>query len=430
MQKAFLKFVVFELVERIARLRLLLNECADTLHERSPGLHQTLLRETETLEEELLSHKALLNRLFSDGNTQAGKQGGFGLDPALAGIYQRLGQLSKFLLQLKQIDIEPETYLFLKDALPAELTKQSGEQTVLLVAEGESQADTLTLPNVLIDELSILNKNNPLSWVTLTRGYTRHLLNSSSALESLKLELTKGKKAKTNEALVEELILHALNLRIQGPAYYFYSLVEAVFAGAIGEESQTEKFLRFIEPALFYGLNHQNFSHKSLVIMHEACEKAKGASEETLVPLAEDVLSDLFRTVEKVVPTRVAFAEKNLERAIQLQERISQGVLLASTPVYPVEEVAGVFEEKQDTAEFSIYELLSMMTEYPHTPREIVNAGWLHKVERGPVWLYSTLNEERGEGYGRITDLIDYQDHLLRKSIETSEVHRVLLCST
>jgi hypothetical protein len=58
-----------------------------------------------------------------------------------------------------------------------------------------------------------------------------------------------------------------------------------------------------------------------------------------------------------------------------------------------------------------------------------VNAGWLHKVERGPVWLYATLNEPRSEGYQQILELLDYQDHLLRKSIETSEVHRVLLCS-
>jgi hypothetical protein len=70
-----------------------------------------------------------------------------------------------------------------------------------------------------------------------------------------------------------------------------------------------------------------------------------------------------------------------------------------------------------------------MMTEYPHTPREIINAGWLHKMERGPVWLYATLNEEDDAGFNRILEVLDYQDHLLRKSIEVSEVHRVLLCN-
>jgi hypothetical protein len=69
------------------------------------------------------------------------------------------------------------------------------------------------------------------------------------------------------------------------------------------------------------------------------------------------------------------------------------------------------------------------MTEYPHSPREVVNAGWLHKVERGPVWLYSILNEDREEGFEKVLELLNYQDHLLRKSIEVSEVHRVLLCS-
>jgi hypothetical protein len=85
--------------------------------------------------------------------------------------------------------------------------------------------------------------------------------------------------------------------------------------------------------------------------------------------------------------------------------------------------------KKRDQEDFSIYEPLGMMTEVPHNPREIINAGWLHKMERAPVWLYSALNEEDGGGFTRVLDVINYQDHLLRKSIEVSEVHRVLLCN-
>ncbi|HEY9685765.1 MAG TPA: hypothetical protein V6C52_02190 [Coleofasciculaceae cyanobacterium] len=420
MQKTFLKFVMFELVERIARFQLLLNECADALHETAPGLKHALEQEARQLEDQLLAHKTQLNRLFSEGNS-----GKHSIEPVLGESYARLCGLSQMLKHLRQLELAPETYLFLKDALPADLLKNAGEQSILLVAEGEGNPVLPgLLPKVLVDSLSILQKNNPLAWVGLTRSYTRHLLGSASSLETLKQDLLKAGKKQAiagYDATIDSLLMHALNLRLLGPAYYFYSLVDAVI-------SRDEHFLQLIEPALFFGLNHQNFTHKSLVIMHEASERARPESANTPAPLAEDVLTNLFHKVEKVIPAKAAFQAKHLERAILLQERLNQGVLLSSTPMFPVGEVAETLGRKREEENFSIYEPLGMMTEYPHSPREIVNAGWLHKVERGPVWLYSVFNEERNDGFERLLEILTYQDHLLRKSIETSEVHRVL-CS-
>lgn len=434
MQKTFLKFMVFELVERIARFRLLLNDCDDFLHESAPALARSLTKEAAQLEELLLSQKTTLNKVFSENSPAASKQTGFALDSQLEAIYMRLTELSRIVTQLKPLAIEAETLLFLKDALPAELIQDAGEQSVFLVEEGihYTGRDPLysQLPNVLLDSLSILQRSNPLGWMGLTRSYTRHLLENASSMESLKLDLLKGEKKRhqvlVSEERIESLLQHALNLRLLGPAYYFHSLVEAVFA-------KDEAFLHFVEPALFFGLNHQNVSHKSLVILHEACERSKPSQEKedgaTLLPLPEETLANVFRAVEKLIPAKYAFQEKQMERAVQLQERVSQGVLLSSTPMYPVEEVAENLNANRNKPDFSIYQPLAMMTEYPHTPREIVNAGWLHKIERSPVWLYSILNEERDEGFEKVMVLLSYQDHLLRKSIEVSEVHRVLLCN-
>jgi hypothetical protein len=426
MQKTFLKFIVFELVERIVRYRLLLNECDDSLQKSSPGLNQSLRQEADALEERLLSQKVLLNKLFSESGTGSAKQAPAGLEPLIEEIYARLGQISRLLIHLKPLEVEAETLLFLKDILPADLVKEAGEQSVFLAPEGlqDSFAPHL-LPNVLVDTLSILQKNNPLGWVGLTSGFSRHLQENASSLEALKLELLKSEKKKPHggvtEALLESLLRHAVSLRVVGPAYYFHSLSEAVF-------SHDEDFLNFVEPALFYGLNHQNFTHKSLVIMHEACERSKTTSDSEVLPLAEDVLAQIFRSIEKLIPTKHAFQEKHMERAIQLQERLSQGVMLSSSPMYPVEAVMNVLENTRRNEDFSIYAPLAMLTEYPHTTREIVNAGWLHKMERGPVWLYTILNEPHPQGFSKVSDLLSYQDHLLRKSIEVSEVHRVLVC--
>ncbi len=434
MQKTFLKFMVLELVERVARFRILLGECDETLHAGAPVLNRSLQQEAARLEEQLISQKATLNKLFSENGASGARQAGFGLDPALEAVYKRLQELSRILAQLKPVDIEPETRLFLKEVLPGELIKDAGEQSLFFSAEGEQPTANNgllpLLPNVLLDPLPILQKNNPLGWMGLTSAFSQHLLENASSLESLKLDLLKSEKKRhhtsVTESLIETLLRHALNLRLLGPAYYFHALAEAVFA-------RDEAFLHFVEPALFFGLNHQNFSHKSLVILHEACERSKPAQEksegETLLPLPEEILANVFRAVEKLIPAKYAFQEKHMERAIQLQERVSQGVLLSSTPMYPVEEVGETLRKTRDNQDFSIYAPLSMMTEYPHSPREIVNAGWLHKIERGPVWLYSILNEDRQEGFEKVMELLNYQDHLLRKSIEVSEVHRVLLCN-
>jgi hypothetical protein len=422
MQKTFLKFIVFELVERIVRYRLLLNECDDSLQKSSPVLNLSLRQEADALEETLISQKSLLNKLFSEGNA---KQAPAGLEPLIEETYARLGRISRLLTHLKPLEVEAETLLFLKEVLPAELVKDAGEQSVFLAAEGEREpfAPHL-LSNVLVDTLSVLQKNNPLGWVGLTRGFSRHLMENASALEALKLDLLKSEKKKSSglsEALVESLLQHAVSLRLVGPAYYFQSLSDAVF-------SQDEAFLNFVEPALFFGLNHQNFTHKSLVIMHEACDRSKAAHTGEIFPLTEETLANVFRVIEKLVPAKYAFNEKHMQRAIQLQDRLSEGVMLSSSPVYPVNEVADVLENTRNDEDFSIYSPLSMLTEYPHTPREIVNAGWLHKMERGPVWLYTILNEPHPQGFSKVSDLLAYQDHLLRKSIEVSEVHRVLLC--
>lgn len=431
MQKTFLKFMVFELVERIARFRLLLNECGDRLHESAPMLHQELKAEAERLEEQWMSHKVALNRLFSESGSATGKQPASALDPAIDAIYSRLKQVSGILCQMKAFDLEPEMFLFLKDVLPAELTRDAGEQSVFLAPEGETRQPAHGLfSQVLMDSLSILQKNNPLSWVGLTQSYSHHLLENASSLETIKLDLLKGEKKKqpagVTEALIESMLRHALNLRLLGPAYYFHALAEALFA-------KDETFLHFTEPALFFGLNHQNVTHKSLVILHEACERSKPPlekdGEDALLPLSKETLANVFRAVEKLIPEKYTFQEKHLERAIQLQERLSQGTLLSSTSLYPVEEVSENLINTREQEGFSIYGPLAMMTEYPHSPKEIVNAGWLHKIERGPVWLYSILNEDREEGFEKVLELLNYQDHLLRKSIEVSEVHRVLLCS-
>ncbi|WP_303674074.1 hypothetical protein [Vampirovibrio chlorellavorus] len=423
MQKTFLKFMMFELVERMVRFRLILSECANSLLESAPGLYYSLSAECEALEALLLEQKNALNSLFSE-SAAGSKQSAAACETLLETLYSRLKALSQLLCRLSALQIASETHLFLKDVLPDSLLKQAGEHSVFLGAEGAHDLAFPSLNRVLVDRLSVLQKNNPLAWVGLCQSYAQHLLQSSSALEALKLDLLKGQKKLAgglSETHLDALLSHAIGLRLLGPAYYFQALSEAFLNG-------DEAFLQVVEPALFFGLHHQNFSHKNLVILHEACERSKPEQVAALQPLSEEALASLFRAVEKAIPGKYAFNEKNMQRAIQLQERLSEGILLSSTPLFPVEAVAENLRQNREKADFSIYEPLSMLTEYPHSPKEIVNAGWLHKMERGPIWLYTIFNEGQRTGLETVQSLLEYQDHLLRKSIETSEIHRVLVC--
>lgn len=446
MQKTLLKFALFELIERIARFRLLLNECADSLSLHAPVLHRQLLKEADAMEDCVLSRKTTLNRIFSESSASRGGSGrGDDPDQAFLSLSTEVASLlrpaSRILSHLKTLQVEPETALFLRDALPEPLTQPAGEQSVFLIAEGDTQSlaglsARLTSPFVLLETLSVLQKNNPLGWLSLTQGYARHLLTTAASLESLKLEWAKSgrkkgvagqsasssKDAASDDATADVLLQHAIGLRLLGPAYYFQALSEALFR-------QDMAFLQVMEPALFFGLNHQNFTHKSLVILHEACERSKTAlTASDGVPWSEDALASLYRAVEKLIPAKWAFLEKNLERVASLRERMAQGILLSASPLYTIGEVAETLARSDEHADFSIYEPLGMLTETPHSPREIVNAGWLHKMDRSAAWLYSVLNESADQGFERLLPLLSEQDALLRKSIETSEVHRVLLC--
>ncbi len=434
MQKTFLKFIIFELIERIARFRLLLNELADDLRDEAPALFATLQAEATALESSILEKRTTLNGLFNDQDSAAVKQAlpSDLLDSLLKGSYQALCRLTRVLSAYHALQVSPETRLFLKDALPDDLLQKAGEQSVFLTAEGKSHLPLFgSYEGVLIDQLSVLQKNNPLGWLSLSDAYATHLLDSVSSFQTLRSELLKGDRHKSDGSSLQEvqldtLLRHAIHLRLAGPAYYFHALSNAIF-------QQDDNFLQAMEPALFFGLNHQNLTHKSWVILHEACERSKSSKTRdgdlNASTLPEEFWGAIYRAVEKIIPAKFAFQEKNLDRSLQLQERLSQGILLSSTPHFSVEEVSDVLSETRQTPEFSIYQPLSMMTEYPQSPREIVNAGWLHKVERGPVWLYSVLNEDDNGGFDKLCEVLAAQDNLLCKSIETSEVHRVLLCT-
>src|SRR6478609_3095207 len=142
MQKTLLKFLVFELIERIARFRLLTQAAGDELLLQSPNLFEGLLKESAELEGLILEQRSSLNYLLNSGpangsgmatSPRASRQD---LIPSLLQeVYSRLCSPSRVLTHLNNLSVEPETQLFLSDALLSQ-GKNAGELSVFLVAEG------------------------------------------------------------------------------------------------------------------------------------------------------------------------------------------------------------------------------------------------------------------------------------------------------
>lgn len=439
MEKTYLRFVCVEVMERLARCdallsSLLLRTSKENYHRQ--GIIQGLQERLSLLENKLLGERELLLGLLTDSVNQPSqdRQALF----RLFGItYQALTQLTKVIVHLDDCKPQPEVHLFLKDALPEALHPKELLTSIAVGAEGNDDKvqlaktfQALQMPHVQFSNLSVLQQENPLAWVGLSEPVFNRLAHdvlTATRVEKTLSTLLQRVKKETAKVLDEETLLtvlaHSIGLRVFGPAYYFHTISQALLSADI-------KLLVSAENALFYGLNHFNVAHNQTVILHESVERLMKDSGEKVSGLPETVMADWFKLVERIVPERFAFASKHLDRSIHLKERLAEGVLLSSAPVFPTAEIAqaidkAVLDEVESDIDFPIYQLLSMTTEYPHTSREIVNAGWLHKVERGAIWVFAALQEQAV--YQKLSALFSAQDHLLAKSIETAELHRVLL---
>ena len=133
MQKTFLKFLTYELVERIVRMETILDEMAGVPsatqpmphHKVAPALLSYFREELATLKEQVVSEKAYLNQLFSDEPVlENDKQLGARLERAVYEPYAALCRLSEMLQRLYKGNPPAEAYLFLKEALPEKFARR------------------------------------------------------------------------------------------------------------------------------------------------------------------------------------------------------------------------------------------------------------------------------------------------------------------
>jgi len=343
------------------------------------------------------------------------------LDQTVGASLATLSQLSREAQRLHHNRIVPEAGMFRREAM-AHFTGNNDQTGI--VYRGFLPLDTtgpdsphLQLPP--IESLCLLDAENPLAWSSLVEN----AVTSWATPKADGAALT---------PLQRSVVSQGAMLRLLGPAYYFERIINALL-------TNDSDYITVVEPFLFHGIQRFNVSDKAVVILHEVCERYRQAVSEpsTTLPLTEDTVTQIYRLVEQGIPETTAFRAKSFQRSLSVQGRLSAGTLLSASTVYPKAEVherlqaqlAAEHPENRLTddeppSRYEIYEGLRFVAEAPNTPREIVNAGWIHTFNQIPLVLFDYFSLPNG--LSAFNQHIAQQDTLLMKSIETAEVHRML----
>ncbi len=415
MNKTLLKRLLFELVEDLVRVEHQIETIDLTVQPSIKPYLSALQTQLEGTKADLFSQRNSLLALFDESPTEDNLADTL-LQDVFPAIRKRTEALANAIDPLSQNTLAPEVELFMGNL---HLNKLLPEAPTLVVLPSNGEAAPIpSSEDLIVEPLNIRSLETPLHWVGLLQQFSKFFCNKTLQLYAL-LEDMHLPEPKIN------YVAPLISLRLLGPAYYSYYVIQAIL-------KDDGDALWGVEPVLFQGLNRFGIVNKDLVILHQAVERLRQqphftAPEETVQIFGKDDIKDeLLRLVEKVIPERLAFTEKSFSRVSALQERLANGVLISAIP--SLDNQAEQLREhlNQLDEEATIYPLLNQLGEAAATPREIINAGWMFKLDNAFHWLYSALITEQPIGWAVLKQNILELDINLLKSIETSEVHRVL----
>jgi hypothetical protein len=145
----------------------------------------------------------------------------------------------------------------------------------------------------------------------------------------------------------------------------------------------------------------------------------------------EDFVDVIGDVVDEVLDLRQDGDPLRFDRVPNLADRLQKGIPIGSYATYGEEEKKRLLEEYASKSGANHLEggFRASIKEAPTSISEILNAGWLHKVQNVFPLLANILIENEGSMVDRIREVSDELarlDSLLIKSIEVSELHRML----
>ncbi len=416
MNKILLKRLLFELLEEFVRLEAQIQSLEQSVQVNTLPYLRALGAHLEKAKEKLLNHQTLFLSCYQD----------LPLDETLVNhcfntlfpeIREDIAPIRQTIYRFKKGDILPETELFINSLNLEKILPDVPKLIILPTENAEERETAITSESVLLEFLPFLALETPLYWMGLLESFSRHFCEKTvkikSFLEEIQLPIP-------SDAFLAPL----LNLRILGPCYYALYVLNGL------KKADSEE-LRVVEPILFQELNRFGLVSKDLVILHQSLEKTKHVSSGEIPKTVTKILNspefsdEILKIIEKVIPERLAFTEKSFLKSQILEDRLSNGVLISAVPM--LGNPSQLREDLKNLADQdAVYPLLHQLEEYPATPREIINAGWLYKLDQTSDMLYPFLETKSAEAWDQLKNNILDLDALLLKSIEISEVHRVL----
>ena len=429
MIKTLQKHLLINAVFRLTRIESLVSETVIHHYPDANDLNNAFQQEFQSAWTELEQNKQPLLAMYSSQALESTQcQQVWDHIKVLQDTVDKLSRQAQMLLPVMP---EPECSLFLNNTLPlASIASPIQSRLVRFVDSIEAQQvqpselSQGVLKSILVEQLPLWGKQAPDSWMALgdswANQWAQHNLDADV--------LTRLNKLLGSAATAQACIASATLLRVLGPAYYWHLVLE-------GTASKNQLALSVIEPVLFYGLNHWGFTHKNLVMFHEGAEKVRewakysddAKNENTFSLPVNDNLGELFRAIDNALPEKLCFGEKNLARSEELMGRLEQQTLASSLPTYMP---SGLSKDKSANAQPDIYSDLQHLTEMPVSPVETINAAWMLRVEHSHMWLFDWLMvspESMCSSSNPFAKRVLGTDALICKSIETAQVHQMLL---
>lgn len=416
MNKTLLKRLLFELLEELVHLEMKL-QALDHQAPISAAPYNRLLRvRLAEIKEYVWRFNGQFEQLYQEQPLEEAVAEQL-LSEVFPHIRKEVDLVANAMFQLKPEQVLPETELYLTSLQLDKLLPDAPPLFVIPGSESGNDPELIPTDTVLVEMLAKLDTENPLRWVSLVEGFTRYFCSQTVQVTSL-LETLPIPEPKI------DVIAPLLNLRLLGPGYYSNYVLNAY-------QQKDVVALWGVEPVLFQELNRFGLINKDLVILHQSIERCRqhdSLKEPKALTRAlnnDNTADEILKVVEKVVPERLAFTEKSMIRSQLLEERLEQGMLISAVPM-----LSSPAQLRDDLANLetagSIYPLLGQLSESPASPREIINAGWLYKLDQSATWQQQALQAPMQEGWELVRQRVGYLNNLLLKSIEISEVHRVL----
>ena len=462
------KLFCVEILEKISRMQRFLCLEPDVSRRQGSEVINIFLKALDAI---LINLRPIVSRLSQE--VPLGMWEKLATVRRLSDIFKSIDNLHSQLQFVYGIWVRPEAHVFVKSVLEfIPSSRRPGKVNIILsnmysFLETDLSSyveDVLSATDVHVDFqdqspsvfLPKIERDNPLNWAILVHecGHADFQGNSRlhEQLESILAQADAPSK-KILQRWAEEIYCDLFAAQILGPAYLAsFATFALVVAGGGGSEISSET-----HPADVVRIS----------IIHETLEKSKlkvvltepkldsndisslfyNALEERVklerqyirLPLEQpqpqfilqDFVDAICEQVEQTISLSQQLTVKEFARIDDLaKKRLSKGILIGSYQNPQLTESAkGDFSEGRINSQ-KLNEAKNAVRESRVLLWEIVNAGWLHKIEnvypRAFVLFFDSNDKPLEEKVKSLGEELEGMDRLLLKSIESSEVQRLM----